>query len=644
MIEVNNIVKNYITGDFDFTALKSVSLKIEKGEFTSIMGPSGSGKSTFMNILGCLDRMNSGTYILNDKDVSNLSDNELAYIRNKEIGFVFQAFNLLPRMTILENVELPMVYAGVPRKERKERAMEALKKVDLLERVKHKSNEISGGQRQRVAIARAIVNQPNVVMADEPTGNLDSKSSIEIMKIFEKLNMEGVTVLMVTHEPDIANYTKRIVRFKDGEIVSDEPVLSRTTLIWCWEAAAMKGINIIENFKMSIDSIKSNKMRSFLTMLGIIIGISSVITIVSLGQGGQNTITSEFEKIGASTVTLKVNTGKASKGDYFTANDIKAISDKVSTVKYVTPVVQKQGVAVTASKSKRASITGGNEKLIYLQNIEILYGRFYNEREAKEGKNVMVIDEASAKNLFGYSDVVGLDLMVGPKASTKKFKIIGVAKGFSGIFGGGDNSGMPAFIYVPDTSLKNIYPTDFTVDSVSIMATSKDSMEEAGNGAKNIMESRHNNRGKDIYSADNVLKQLDQVNKVLGIFTAFIGAVAAISLIVGGIGVMNIMLVSVTERTREIGIRKAIGATTSAILIQFLTESVIISLLGGLIGMAIGIIGAELIGHFASITPSLSPVVIIGAILFSSAIGIFFGIYPAKKAAKLDPIEALRYE
>lgn len=406
----------------------------------------------------------------------------------------------------------------------------------------------------------------------------------------------------------------------------------------------MKGINIIENFKMSVDSIKSNRMRSFLTMLGIIIGISSVITIVSLGKGGQNSITGEFEKIGASTVTLKVDASKASKGEYFTSEDIRAISDKVNTVKYVTPVVQKQGDVSSPSKSKRAVITGGNEKLIYLQNIEILYGRFYNEREAKEGKNVVVIDETSAKSLFGYSDVVGLDIMVGPKASTKKFKIIGVAKGFSGLFAGGADSGMPAFLYMPDTSLKTIFSTDFTLDSVSIMATSKDSMEEAGNGAKNIMESRHNNRGKEIYKADNVLKQLDQVNKVLGIFTAFIGAVAAISLLVGGIGVMNIMLVSVTERTREIGIRKAIGATTSAILIQFLTESVIISLIGGLIGMLIGIVGAELIGHFANITPSLSPVVIIGAILFSSAIGIFFGIYPAKKAAKLDPIDALRYE
>ncbi|MCM0649482.1 ABC transporter ATP-binding protein [Clostridium swellfunianum] len=230
MIEVKDVVKRYITGDIDFTALKSVSLKVEKGEFTSIMGPSGSGKSTMMNILGCLDRMDSGTYILNNQNVSSLNDKQLALIRNKEIGFVFQAFNLLPRMTVLENVELPMAYAGISKKERREKALIALEKVGLSDRVKHRPNEISGGQKQRVAIARAIVNTPAVIMADEPTGNLDTKSSVEIMKIFQDLNNEGATVIMVTHEPDIAQHTKRVVRFRDGEIVDDYQVKDRIIL------------------------------------------------------------------------------------------------------------------------------------------------------------------------------------------------------------------------------------------------------------------------------------------------------------------------------------------------------------------------------------------------------------------------------
>ncbi|MBU3181298.1 ABC transporter ATP-binding protein [Clostridium psychrophilum] len=230
MIEVKDILKRYVTGDIDFTALKSVSLKVKKGEFTAIMGPSGSGKSTFMNILGCLDKMDGGTYFLNGQDVSNLYDNQLALIRNKEIGFVFQAFNLLPRISVLENVELPMLYAGVSQKERRIRALSALEKVGLTDRVKHRPNEISGGQKQRVAIARAMVNNPAVIMADEPTGNLDTKSSIEIMKIFQKLNDDGATVVMVTHEDDIAQCAKRIVRFVDGEIVDDNPVEGRRIL------------------------------------------------------------------------------------------------------------------------------------------------------------------------------------------------------------------------------------------------------------------------------------------------------------------------------------------------------------------------------------------------------------------------------
>ncbi len=401
-------------------------------------------------------------------------------------------------------------------------------------------------------------------------------------------------------------------------------------------------MTLLENLKMALDSIRSNKMRSFLTMLGIIIGISSVITILALGAGGKNTITGEFEKIGASTLSIKVDTQKASNSDYFTLEDVKYLSERGTSIKYVTPTVGKQGNATSQSKTKRAVITGGSLDLKYIQNTEILYGRFFNEREYLEGKPVVVIDEIAAKDLFGYVDVVGKSINLGNRNSSKKVEIIGVSKSSDLMFGGNEN--MPVFVYTPITFLKQLYPNDFVIDNITIAATSKEEIEQAGNEALNILGSRHGNKGREVYKAENLMKQLDQINQVMDIFTAFIGAVAAISLLVGGIGVMNIMLVSVTERTREIGIRKAIGATTNAILLQFLTESVIISLLGGIIGMILGIAGASVIGNFAKITPSISFRDVIMVIIFSSAVGIFFGIYPARKAARLDPIDALRYE
>lgn len=397
-----------------------------------------------------------------------------------------------------------------------------------------------------------------------------------------------------------------------------------------------------ENLKIAVESIKSNKLRSLLTMLGIIIGISSVITIVSLGEGGKSTITGEFEKIGAATVTVSVRSEEATASDYITTEDIKKIKEIVPSVKYITPSVQKNGVASSEKKSKRAFITGVNTDFADIQNVEVLYGRIFNEKEYEEGKAVVVVEEGTAKSLFGYEDAVGKTINLGSRTSPKKATIIGVSKSSFSMFGVDEN--MPAIVYAPVTFLNSLYPNDFYINSLTLTATSKENGEEAGNGALNVLQSRHNNRAREVYKADNALKQLDQINQVLGIFTTFIGAVAAISLLVGGIGVMNIMLVSVTERTREIGIRKAIGATTNTILLQFLTESVIISMLGGIIGLIFGLLGAFAIGSFANITPVLSAGAIATAILFSMAVGIFFGIYPARKAARLDPIDALRYE
>jgi putative ABC transport system permease protein len=410
-------------------------------------------------------------------------------------------------------------------------------------------------------------------------------------------------------------------------------------------------MNFVENFKMAISSILSNKMRTFLTMLGIIIGISSVITIVSLGNGGQNYITDQFAKMGANTVTLSVDPAKIEQtSDYFTLEDAKQIKSRVETVKYVSPTISKRGTARTDTKTKTANITGVNTDYALISNVEIVYGRFLNDREVEEGKAVVVIDQISAKALFGTDDAVGQSFKLGPVASSKSAIVVGVSKA-SSMFGGGeggppgrDADSTPASVTIPVTFLQTLYPTDSNISTLSVTSNSQATAVQAGNEALKIVQARHDNKTTDLYKATNSASMMETINKVLGTFTTFISAVAAISLLVGGIGVMNIMLVSVTERTQEIGIRKAIGATTQAILVQFLTESVILSVIGGLIGMTLGILAAQIIGSFISITPSVSLMVVLETILFSSAVGIFFGIYPARKAARLNPIDALRYE
>jgi putative ABC transport system permease protein len=312
-------------------------------------------------------------------------------------------------------------------------------------------------------------------------------------------------------------------------------------------------------------------------------------------------------------------------------------------VKYVSPSVQRRGSISAGVKSKFAIITGGNTEKAYIDNVELLHGRYFNEREFLEGRLVIVMDDRTAKHIFGRSDVIGESVKIGTNSFSKKVQIIGVFKGFPDLFMK-DGSGIPAFITTPLTTLAKIHSGEVYIDTASIMAGTREEGEAVAIGAKSFIESRHRNRKKEVYRAESAMEQLEEVGKIIDTFTAFIGAVAAISLIVGGIGVMNIMLVSVTERTREIGIRKALGATTSAILTQFLMEAIIISATGGIMGMAIGIAGAFMIGGLAEITPFLSAAVILGTILFSTVVGIFFGLYPALKAAKLDPIEALRYE
>lgn len=654
LLELVDVHRTYQIGESTVQALRGVSVTIEQGEFVAIMGASGSGKSSLMQILGLLDTPDKGNYLLLGQNVNTLSEDELSGLRNNVAGFVFQQFHLLKRMSIVENVRLPHIYSGIKGDFRKE-AIERLRQVGLAERVDHTPNQLSGGEQQRVAIARALVRDPLIIFADEPTGNLDTKNSAEIMKIFKGLHEEGKTIVMVTHEKEIADYAGRVITMRDGVIISDE---QRTGSVPVSSAERLAGFEIHGSAKVSLwqdgrfigfmaqafQAILANKMRSFLSVLGIFVGVASVIAMMALGEGAKAAMQEQLKSMGSNMLSIRGGSAKirgAAQGAgavaRFTAIDVEDIAELTTLVKNATGVVNGSARMVYGNKNWSSSLTGVGYDYGTMRASTPTVGRWFTREEIQKREKVAIIGVTVVKELFGNTNPIGGTI----KINRINFTVIGIApaKGFSGPQDEDDVVLIPV-----TTAMYRVLGKDY-LSGIFVEVTSPTLIEQAKSTISELIRKRHRLQADDdsfnIRDMTEIQKMLSSTTQTMSVL---LGSIAAISLVVGGIGIMNIMLVSVTERTREIGLRKAIGARKGDIMLQFLVESVGLTISGGLIGIVAGIGVSFMLAIFAGWAVKTSVFSVVVATVFSALIGIFFGLWPARKAAELKPLEALRYE
>jgi macrolide transport system ATP-binding/permease protein len=687
VISVREVTKVYQLGDQEVRALRGVSLTVERGEFVAIMGASGSGKSTLMNVIGCLDRPTSGEYRLDGIDVAALDEPSLALIRSRRIGFVFQSFNLLARTSAAENVALPLFYSGqLAGSGAKVAATLAL--LGLADRARNHPNQLSGGQQQRVAIARALINDPTILLADEPTGNLDSQTAKEILGTIRTLNRErGLTVVLVTHERAMAEAADRIVTLSDGLVVSDErrevaAAAGSTPALGTERAAPASPLGPLAEAwsfaRMALAAagrgIGRNKLRSALTMLGIFIGVAALIAMLAVGEGARAALKAQLESLGTDLLVVlpgatRANGVRAGIGSAATLKvaDGAAILEEDSAVADLSYINRQSAQTVNGNQNWSTSILGVTPSYLSIRSWPVAEGRRLTEQDESEGRTVCLLGQTVLANLFGEfqdpigaviriknvsMEVVGVLAVKGHSASgqdqddvvlipfrTSQERVLGVAAPSS--------AQSQATVFVAPPNPFGIQPrlTGF-VHAMYVQARSGELVKTALDQVTKTLERQH--RIRPGQADDFTVRDLTEIAEVAEatsrVMELLLAAIASISLLVGGIGIMNILLVSVTERTREIGVRMAIGARRLHVLLQFLVEAALLSLMGGGAGVLVGIAASKVISLVAGWPTLLYPAVVLAAFLFSAAIGVFFGYYPARQASRLDPIDALRYE